>query len=110
MRKLLVMLALTLPVAALAETWDKVPIVDHMCQAKLKGDTAKHPTACLLKCAKSGYSIKAADGSWLKLDDAGNQKAVAALKSTKKADDVRVTVTGEKTGDTVKVASLSIPE
>jgi len=110
MRKLLVMLALTLPVAALAETWDKVPIVDHMCQAKLTGDTTKHPTACLLKCAKSGYSIKAADGSWLKLDDAGNQKAVAALKSTKKADDVRVTVTGEKTGDTVKVASLSIPE
>jgi hypothetical protein len=110
MRKLVMLLVvLGMPAAVLAETWDKVPLVDQMCKAKFGDDTAKHPTSCLLKCASSGYSIKTADG-WMKLDEKGNQEAVAALKKTQKKDDIRVNVTGEKKGDTIQVKSLSIPD
>ncbi|BDG06674.1 hypothetical protein [Anaeromyxobacter oryzae] len=110
MRKLVAMLVvLGMPAVVLAETWQKVPIVDHMCLNKVKDDTSKHPTSCLLKCASSGYSVKTADG-WLKLDDKGNQDAVAALKKTAKKEDIRVDVSGEKKGDTIQVTSLTIPD
>jgi hypothetical protein len=44
----------------------------------------------------------------LTLDDAGNTKAVAALKKSKKKDNLKVTVTGNVKGDTIKVASLKL--
>lgn len=110
MRKLIVMLvALCAPATALCENWSKVPLIDQMCLSKVKADPDKHPVSCLLKCAGSGYGIMAGD-TWLKLDDAGNEKAVAALKRTGKKDHVRVNVTGERKGDTVQVTSLEIPD
>lgn len=111
MKKLSTLLAvavLSLPLAALAETWSKVPLIDHMCRDKVKADPDKHPTACLIKCANSGYGIVAADGSWLKLDASGNEKALAALKATSKKDHIRVDVTGERKGDTIQAASVAI--
>ncbi len=112
MKKLLVVAAavLSMPVAALADSWDHVSLVDRMCQNKVKSDPDGHPTSCLLKCAGSGYGILAPDGTWLALDDAGNAKALAALKQTKQKDHVRVDVTGERKGDVVQVASLKIAQ
>jgi hypothetical protein len=37
-----------------------------------------------------------------------NAKAVSALESTRKADHVRVDVTGEQRGDAIEVATLEI--
>ncbi|HUL59987.1 MAG TPA: hypothetical protein VLU43_11955 [Anaeromyxobacteraceae bacterium] len=102
--------ALVTPALAMAATWEKVPLVDHMCADKVKGNPDAHKTSCLLKCASSGYGILTASGAWLKLDEAGNEKAVAALKKTSKADHVRVNVTGEQKGDVIAVSSLAIPD
>ena len=112
MRKLsfaLVAAALAFAVPALAEEWKSVPLVDKMCLAKVKANTDKHPTSCLIECADSGYGILIADGTWLKFDKSGNEKALAALKATDKKDHIRVDVSGERTGDMVKVTALTIP-
>jgi len=101
-------LVLALPLFAGPETWKNVPLVDTKCEPKVKADPDKHPTSCALMCAASGYGILTADGTYLKLDSAGNQKAVAALKNTKKTDHLRVTVTGERDGDRIKVQSLTL--
>lgn len=113
MKKLILLIAsLSVPALALGAEWQKVSLVDQMCREKeaVKANPDKHPTSCLLKCASSGYGIITADGGWLKLDDQGNKAAVAALKGTKKADHVRVNVTGEQKGDTIAVKSLTIPD
>ena len=111
MKKLALSLALScLPALAMAAAWEKAPLVDHMCLNKVKGDPDSHPTSCLMKCAGSGYGILTADGQWLKLNEAGNEKALAALKATKKKDHIRVNVTGEQKGDTIEVTTLALAE
>jgi len=103
---LLVILALS--VAAWAETWKNVTLVDSMCAAKVKEDPDKHTTKCAIKCADGGYGIIASDGKFLKFDEDGNAKALAALKATKKESNLRATVAGERSGDTIKVKSVSL--
>jgi len=105
----LAVIALAAPVAARAATWEKVSLIDQMCKAKFESHVDDHPTSCLLKCAGSGYGIITADGKWLKLDKAGNDKAVAALKATSRKDHIRVDVSGALQGDTIAVTSLAIP-
>lgn len=83
-------------------------VVDTMCSVKAKAAPDEHTTKCALTCAKSGLGILTADGSFLKLDEAGNQKAVAALKNTKKTDHLRATVTGERDRGTIRVQSLDL--
>ncbi len=97
-------------VAALsaAETWKNVPIVDTQCLSKVKANPDAHTKSCMLQCEKNGYGIIASDGSYLKLDQAGNQKALASLKAGKKSDHLRATVTGERDGDTIKVSSITV--
>ena len=113
MRKILVgaLAAVVLaPLAVRAETWENVPLIDQMCSAKVKANPDGHPTSCALKCASSGYGIFTSSGDFLKLDAAGSAKALAALKATKKKDHVRANVSGDLKGDTIQVASLSIPD
>lgn len=94
--------------AAAAESWSDVPLVDTQCAPKVKDDPDVHTTKCALQCAKHGFGVITADGSFLLLDEAGNKKAMAALKATKKTDRLRATVTGDRQGDTIKVSSLSL--
>ena len=47
-----------------------------------------------------------ADGKFLKFDEAGNTKALALLKDTKKESDLKATVVGSADGDTLKVESV----
>jgi hypothetical protein len=112
MRKLLAAVAvvLSLPSFALAASWQNVSLVDQMCLSKVKSNPDKHPTSCLLNCANSGYGIITQDGKYVKLDKAGNEKAVAALKATSKKDHIRVNVDGERKGDVIQVASLKIAD
>lgn len=112
MKKLMlamVLAGLAIPAVALAATWEKVALIDKNCVGKFGSDPDSHPTSCLLKCASSGYGIMT-EGKWVKLDKAGNDKAMAALKATGKKDHVRVNVTGEMKGDAIAVSSLAIPE
>ncbi len=97
-----------LPALAAAETWENVPLVDKNCSEKVKADPDKHETSCLLMCAKSGFGILTADGTWVKFDAKGNEEALKALKATTKENAIRVTVTGEREGDTIKVQTLKI--
>ena len=84
-------------------------VVDANCVSRVKADPDKHTTECALKCVKGGYGLIDADGNYLKFDAAGNEKAVAALKATKKTDHLRATVVGDKDGATIKVTeSVSI--
>ncbi len=94
--------------AAAAETWKNAAVVDRMCSVKAKANPDEHTTKCALACAKSGFGILIADGSYLRFDEAGNQKVAAALENTKKADHLRATVTGERDGETIKVQSFSL--
>ncbi len=94
--------------AAHAETWDSVPLVDAMCYAKAKADPDRHTTACALTCSKSGYGIITPDGTFLRFDESGNARAAALLRGTERKDHLRVTVDAERNGETLKVKSLSL--
>jgi len=100
---------LALPTLAAAETWKNVAVLDTLCLKKFRAEPDKHTTDCALQCAKGGYGLLTGDGAYLKFDAAGNQKTVAALKATKKTDQLHATVEGERTGDTIKVTSISLP-
>src|SRR5271170_4701673 len=89
-------------------------LIDKMCSGKaLSGGQAAataHDKDCLLQdaCIKSGYGVYTADGKYLKLDAAGDAKALAAIKASKKKDNYKVQVTGDVSGDSIKVTSLKL--
>jgi len=89
-------------------------LMDKMCSAKaVKGGQSvatAHDRECALMppCQQSGYGVFTEDNKFLVFDSAGNTKALAALKKSKKKDDLKVTVTGDIQGDTIKVASLKL--
>lgn len=99
---------LAAPLLCAAETWNGVAIVDVACSAKVKSNPDAHTRDCALKCSKSGYAIVTPDGAVLKLDANGNKDAIAALKASQNKDHLRATVTGERSGDTITVASLKM--
>jgi phosphoribosylamine-glycine ligase len=104
----LIIAAIVVPTLAAAETWTNVPLIDKNCVEKVKADPDKHETSCLIMCAKSGYGLLTSDGTWIKFDAKGNEEALKALKATTKENGIRVTVTGERAGDMIKVATLKI--
>lgn len=112
MKKVLLLVAAlaAFPLAAQAEVWKNVSLLDTMCSSKdkVKANPDSHPASCALQCAKSGFGIVASDGKYLKFDQAGNDQVVAALKATKKTDHLRVTVDGDLKGDTIAVKSVSL--
>jgi hypothetical protein len=91
-----------------AETWKNVSVIDSMCVDKARANPDKHTTKCALACEDGGYGILTADGTFLKFDAAGNEKAVAALQATKKTDHLRATVEGTQSGDEIQVTSLTL--
>src|SRR5690348_17023235 len=93
-------------------------LMDRMCSSKaelrivppgrLEGGMVvaeAHTRECALMpdCQKSGYGVVTRDNQFLKFDEAGNRKALEAIKASKKLDDLEVEVTGEVQGDTIKV-------
>lgn len=90
--------------AAFAETWNGT-LVDVMCKDK---DLASHTTKCAIGCSKSGYGLVMGDGKFVKFDEAGNAKALAALKATSKESDLKAKVSGTLDGDVVQVESITL--
>src|SRR5262245_46813816 len=89
-------------------------LMDKMCAMKAVKDGEKaatmHTRQCdmMPDCEKSGYGVFTTDNKYLVFDATGNEQAAAALKSSKKKDNLKVKVSGEVTGDTIKVASLTL--
>ena len=89
-------------------------LMDKMCSMKAVKDGQKaatmHTRQCAMMpdCEKSGYGVFTTDNKYLVFDATGNERAAAALKSSKKKDNLKVKVSGEVTGDTIKVASLTL--
>jgi hypothetical protein len=99
-------------------------LIDQACSAKAElrlGGTPQtlqggmivaeaHLRDCALMpaCQKSGYGVFTYDNKFLKFDEAGNRKALEAIRASKKLDDLEVEVTGDLQGDTIKVASLKL--
>ena len=61
-----------------------------------------------MQCQGGGFGIVTQDQKFLKFDEAGNQKVLAELKHTKKQDHLRVDVSGDVEGDTLKVKSIKL--
>ena len=90
-------------------------LLDRMCATKIVADKDQkaaqgHTRECALMsdCVEAGYGVFTADGKFLTFDPAGNQKAEQALKASKKKDNIKVRVTGEQSGDTLKVTAIKI--
>ena len=88
-------------------------LIDNNCA---KGQLAKanpeeaaeaHPKSCALKdgCAKSGFSVISGKNQ-IKLDEAGNEKAIAYLKGETNATRVVVLGTLSDDGKTIKVSEI----
>ena len=115
LRRLLVLSAAILVVVYVAQAAELQGIlIDKMCSAKVLQGGQKaaraHTRECALMpdCAKSGYGVYTADGKFITFDSDGNKKAEEALRASKKKDNLRVTVTGELSGDTITLASLKL--
>jgi len=88
-------------------------LIDQHCGPKMltKDDPEKaaaaHTKACATAedCEKAGYAVISGK-EMIKFDDAGNKLAKDFLAKTDKADNLRVTVEGTRTGDTLAVTSL----
>ncbi|MGH9658469.1 MAG: hypothetical protein ACRD96_07990 [Bryobacteraceae bacterium] len=103
MKKLL-SFALLFSSAALAETWSGT-LVDVMCKGR---DLASHTAKCGIACAKSGFGLVLADGKFVKFDETGNAKALAALKATSKEKDLKAKISGTLDGETIQVSTIEL--
>ena len=114
LRKSLTIVSLLAMAAATASAAEvQGTLIDKMCSNRAVKDqkfAAAHDTKCALMpaCERSGYGVLTNDGHFLAFDSAGNAKALAALKATKKTDDLKVTVDGTVNGDMIQVASLNL--
>ncbi len=57
---------------------------------------------------KAEYGLITDGKNFYKLDDAGNRQARLLLKNTRDRDDLKVVVTGDVSGNTIKVATMSL--
>lgn len=111
MKMLASLLALGLmatPALAATQTFNDVSILDVACSKKAAATADAHTRECALACEKSGFGIVTADNKFLKFDADGNAKILQALKGTDKTDHLRVNVSGDVQGDTIKVTSVKL--
>ncbi len=104
---LLVALALLISLPAFAATWENVAIVDAGCAKKVADDPDKHPRACMLDCADSGFGV-VTEGNFIKFDEKGNELAIEALKASEKKNGIRADVTGEIKDGVLHVEKLTL--
>ena len=96
------------PALLFAESYPNAPLMDVNCSRKAAADPDAHTRDCALQCAGSGFGIVTKDHRLLKFDSAGNAKIVETLKASNKKDHLRVNVSGDVQGDTLKVTSITL--
>jgi hypothetical protein len=89
-------------------------VIDRNCAE----DILKHGRQIILKqrreCSllknyvRDGYGILTDDHKFFHFDDAGNKKTLQLLKNTPDKDNLRVVVSGDLDGDTIKVTEMSL--
>lgn len=100
--------ALAAPLAA--ETVDGY-LIDVQCSAKAKqGEEAlkSHAKDCLIQCKDSGLGVVDADGKLWRLDDDGAGMAEKIIGLSSRSDNLKVSVTGDASGDTIKVRAVQL--
>jgi len=113
MRKVMILILLsvfTLPAFCAEQTFSNAPILDVMCSKdkKIAANPDAHTKECAMECKGGGFGIVTSDHKFLKFDAAGNDKVLAELKNSKKQDHLRVDVSGDVQGDTLKVKSIKL--
>ncbi len=112
MKKLAVFLVLiglgALPALAAAATFNDVPVVDVKCSRKVAANPDAHTRECALGCEGSGFGIWTSSHQFLKFDAAGNKLVVKELEKSHEKDHLRVNVSGDVQGDTLKVSSVKL--
>ena len=93
---------------AAAETFNDAPVVDVACSKNAAKDPDAHTRECALQCQKGGFGIVTSDHKFLKFDSKGNTLVLDALKKSEKNAHLRVDVSGDVQGDTLKVTSLKL--
>ena len=96
------------PALAATQTFNDVSVVDVACSKKVASSADSHTRDCAVMCAESGFGIVTADKKFLKFDADGNAKVLAELKASDKKDHLRVNVSGDVQGDTIKVTSVKL--
>ena len=88
----------------MADSWTG-SVVDVMCKGK---DLASHTKSCNVSCAAGGYGLVLSDGKFVKFNETGNAKALAAIKATAKEKDLKAKVTGKLDGEVINVTAIEI--
>lgn len=100
--------AVVLSIPLYAAEWKNVALMDGHCIEKAKDAPDDHPRSCAIQCAKGGYGVITADGKYLRFDEAGNAKALEALKKSDKKDHLRANVEGTLKDGVIQVTSFSL--
>jgi hypothetical protein len=111
MKRLLCLCALAASLASAAEI--KGYLLDKSCadeDGKKPGFAAKHQKSCLQMgvCARSGYGVMTDDLKYYTFDKAGNAQAAKMITGLKKTDEIKIAVTGDVQGETIKVTKLAL--
>lgn len=96
------------PALAATETYKDVSVIDTSCSKKAASNADAHTRECALACAKSGFGIMTQDDKFLKFDKKGDEEILKELKASDKTDHLRVDVTGDVQGSTIKVKSVKL--
>ncbi len=89
-------------------------VVDWSCAKQMVQDgrekTFRNNRRCSLmkNYQRPAYGLITDDNKFYKLDDPGNQHILQLLKNTPDKDDLKVVVTGDVDGDTVRVANITM--
>jgi hypothetical protein len=109
--RLICLFALAMSLASAAEI--KGYLLDKSCadeDGRKPGFAAKHQKSCLQMkvCAQSGYGVMTEDMKYYTFDKAGNAQAAKMIAGLKKTDEIRIAVTGDVQGSSIKVAKLRL--
>lgn len=111
MRKLALLAVLAVfavPAFCAEQTFKDAPVVDAMCAKKAASNPDAHTKACAVQCQGGGFGIVTPDQKFLKFDSAGSKQVLEQIKASNKEDHLRVDVTGDVEGDTLKVKSVKL--
>jgi hypothetical protein len=114
MRKsVLILFAAVAMSAFAADTAVKGYLVDLSCareDGQKAGFGAKHSKECLQMpdCESSGYGVLTDDKKIVRFDKAGNDQAKKFITELKKEKEIKVTVTGSVTGQSMTVSKIEL--
>ena len=101
---------LGIPLALGAETKESGILMDKACGQVMAANAEKvrkHGPVCALmeSCKQSGFGL-ILDGKFLSFDETGNKVALAIFQNTESQSNIQVDVTGDFSGDKVRVKSI----